>query len=124
MYNNNFRKANILSKMVDKRKIRRLINKLVEGIRIKYKPEKIILFGSYVYGKPSRNSDIDFLIVKNTSKRPLDRRVEVRKIIYDQKRRVPVSPLVFTEKEIEECLAVNDYFIEEIIRKGKILYER
>ena len=110
--------------MVNDKKIKKLINKLAEKIIIKYKPEKIILFGSYVYGNPSQDSDIDLLIIKNTSKRPLDRRVNVREIIYDQKRRIPVSPLVFTEDEIEKCLSVNDYFIEEIIKKGEVLYEK
>ena len=55
---------------------RRLIREIVDKIRREYRPERIVLFGSYANGNPGPDSDIDLLIVKETSDRPIDRRLE------------------------------------------------
>jgi len=103
-------------------KVRKTITDIVEGIIKGYKPKKVILFGSYAYGEPAEDSDIDLLIIKNTDKRPIDRWVEVKRLLRDKNRMLPVSPLVYTEKEIEERIAVKDFFVEEIFEKGEVLY--
>jgi len=103
-------------------RFRKIITEIVDKILKGYKPKKVILFGSYAYGEPTEDSDIDLLIIKNTDKRPIDRWVEVKKLLRDISRTVPVSPLVYTEKEIEQRLAIKDFFIEEIFEKGDILY--
>lgn len=53
--------------------IRQIILRMVEKIAKEYQPRKIILFGSYAYGEPTQDSDVDLLIIKNTDKRPIDR---------------------------------------------------
>ncbi|OHB80335.1 MAG: hypothetical protein A2Z25_00385 [Planctomycetes bacterium RBG_16_55_9] len=103
-------------------RIRKLIAEAVDKILKAYKPKKIILFGSYAYGQPTEDSDIDLLIIKNTDKRHLDRWIEVKRLLRDISRTIPVSPLVYTEKEIQERLAIKDFFIEEILEKGDVLY--
>ncbi len=50
--------------------------------------------------------------------------MEVKRIIYNPNRRVPVSPLVYTPAELEERLRIGDDFIKEILQKGVVLYER
>jgi predicted nucleotidyltransferase len=101
---------------------RKIINDILDRILKGYKPKKVILFGSYAYGEPTEDSDIDLLIIKNTDKRPIDRWVEVKRILRDSSRMLPVSPLVYTEKEIEERMAIKDFFVEEIFEKGEVLY--
>lgn len=108
--------------MTGDEEIKKIILEIVEKIKKEYQPERIILFGSYAYGKPTGNSDIDLLIIKNTDKRPIDRWVEVKRLLRDNSRTLPVSPFVYTEKEIEERIAIKDFFIEEIIEKGEVLY--
>jgi predicted nucleotidyltransferase len=103
-------------------RLREIIDEIVNRISNGYKPKKVILFGSYAYGEPTEDSDIDLLIIKNTDKRPIDRWVEVKRLLRDISRTFPVSPLVYTEKEIEERIAIKDFFIEEIFEKGDILY--
>lgn len=103
-------------------KIKKVITEVLDRILKGYKPKKVILFGSYAYGEPTEDSDIDLLIIKNTDKRPIDRWVEVKRLLRDISRTFPVSPLVYTEKEIEQRLAIKDFFIEEIFEKGDILY--
>ena len=101
---------------------RRLIGTLVQKIRDSYHPDKIILFGSYAYGTPDRDSDLDLLIIKETKDRPIDRRVAVARILSDPKLLVPVEPLVLTPMEVDERLKIGDQFLKEIVAKGDVLY--
>lgn len=108
--------------MVENANARETILKIVRKIAEGYQPKKIILFGSHAYGKATPDSDVDLLIVKNTDKRPIDRWVEVKRLLRDTAPTVPVAPLVYTEKEIEERTAMRDFFLEEILGKGEVLY--
>ena len=110
--------------MVKNRKLSKLILEVVDQIKREYEPEKIILYGSYAYGKPTEDSDIDLFIIKETDKRRVDRFVEVDRLIYQPGRHISVSPIVYTPKEIEERLALGDDFVEEILNKGEVLYAR
>jgi len=110
--------------MVKDKETRELILRIVDRIKRKYEPEKIILYGSYAYGKPTEDSDIDLFIVKETDKRRVDRFVEVSRLIYERGRRVSISPLVYTPKELEERLSLGDDFVEEVLTKGEVLYAR
>ena len=105
-----------------KRDARQVILRMVEKLIEEYKPEKVILFGSYAYGEPTEDSDVDLLIIKNTDKRHIDRWIEVKKLLRDVTRDLPVSPLVYTEKELEERIAIKDFFIQEIFETGEVLY--
>lgn len=106
------------------RKIDKILNEIVEKLQREYKPLKIILYGSYAYGTPNVDSDIDLLILKNTSERSVDRFVKVKKIIYNPKRKIPVSPLIYSPDEVKERLRIGDDFIKEILKNGVTLYEK
>ena len=100
-----------------------LIARIAERIGREYKPQQIILFGSYARGRPTEDSDIDLFIVKDTDARMVDRFVEVKQLIYDPQLRIPVSPLVYTPEELEERLDMGDDFVKEVMSEGKVLYE-
>jgi predicted nucleotidyltransferase len=108
--------------MTGSEKIKEIIGEIVEKIAAEYQPKKIILFGSYATGEPTEDSDLDLLIIKNTEKRPIDRWVEVKRLLRKTSGNLPVSPLVYTEKEIEERVAIKDFFLEEILETGEVLY--
>jgi len=108
--------------MVASREIRDLIQSIVEKLVRDYAPQKIILFGSYTHGTPRPDSDIDLLIIKDTSERFIDRWVTVRRILSDPKRRVPLETLVLTPQEISNRLEVGDQFVAQILEKGEVLY--
>ncbi len=108
--------------MTTDREIRKIIIEIAEKIKKEYKPNKIILFGSYAYGTPGRDSDIDLLIIKDTQERPIDREVTVTRIVSDPKRLIPFEPIVLTPEEVNKRLKIGDQFIKEILQKGKILY--
>jgi len=87
-------------------------------------PQKNILFGSYAYGRPDRESDIDLLIIKETKERPIDRRIAVRRLVSDIRRKVPFSSLVVTPEELAHRLEIEDDFFIEITQRGRVLYEK
>ncbi|MEW6028230.1 MAG: nucleotidyltransferase domain-containing protein [Chloroflexota bacterium] len=87
------------------------------------KPEKIILFGSYASGNPSPDSDVDLLIIKDGDKK--QNYITASMLLYPRK--FPVDIIVKTPKEVNEALKGgkdNSFFIREIMKKGKVLYDR
>ena len=102
--------------------VRKVIREIVDRLLTDYAPQKIILFGSYAYGHPRPDSDIDLLIIKETSERLIDRWVTLRRILSDSTHRIPLETLVLTPEKISERLAVGDHFLAEIIEKGELLY--
>ncbi len=106
-----------------RKEVRKTLSEIVEKLKSEYKPQKIILFGSYAHGNPRQDSDLDLLILKKTNLRRVDRFVKVKRIIYNPNRRITISPLVLTPKELANRLRMGDDFIKEIIEKGVVLYE-
>lgn len=102
--------------MVSQRQIKEYAFQIAE----KYKPEKIILFGSYVLGKPRSESDVDFLIIFPRPVQGLKKAVEIIKGILPP---FPVDLIVRSKREIETRLKQNDFFLQEVIKTGKVLYE-
>lgn len=92
--------------------------KIVSGLN----PQKIILFGSFAYGKPTPDSDVDLLIILTTDLAPKERSWQVSKLLIP--RPFPLDILVKTPEEIALALQMKDYFIQEIISRGILLYER
>ncbi len=81
-------------------------------------PQKIVLFGSYAYGKPNSNSDIDLLVVVNTNKSFHQRIQELRPLLPKDK---PIDLIVLTPEEYQKAKGINP-LVTEIDTKGRILY--
>jgi len=82
-------------------------------------PEKIILFGSHAYGTPHEDSDVDLLLIYADDKMPKERPL-VRSTL---KPDFPCDILFRTASQIKERLRLRDFFIEEILDKGRVLYD-
>jgi len=67
--------------MAAKKEIEKIISEMANKIVREYRPERIILFGSYAYGTPTFDSDVDLLIIKDDIRPAIDRRVEIRRIV-------------------------------------------
>jgi len=103
-----------------------VIQQLVERIK-QFDPEKIILFGSYAYGTPSEDSDVDLFVVKNIRKEDirdlrLSIRTHLRDIIYNQK--VPVDLLLDSQENINARIKLGDSIYTEIMNKGRTVYAK
>ena len=100
------------------RSLRPAIQRIVDEL----KPERVILFGSYAYGKPTPHSDVDLLVVLKTNLSLKERSWKVSRLLLP--RPFPVDILVKTPREIEKALKSGDFFVQEILKRGKVLYER
>ena len=98
------------------------IQNLLDRLVADYAPEKVILFGSHVSGNPRPDSDIDLLIIKDTTERFIDRWVTIRRILSDSKRTVGLETIVLTPEEVMKRLAMGDQFISGILETGEVLY--
>ncbi len=87
-----------------------------------YEPQRVILFGSLAQGHVHEWSDIDLAIVKETPRRFIDRIGDVLGLVEP---RVGFNVVVYTPPEVAQMEANDHYFwIDEIVKKGKVLYER
>ncbi len=99
------------------------LNKIYDfGQRIgrEFKPEKVILFGSYVTGNATADSDVDFLVISNFEGSSVDKSVEIRMQLRPD---FPMDLLVKSPDMIKRRLELEDSFIKEILEKGKVIYE-
>lgn len=98
------------------------LEEIVERLAEKYDPDRIILFGSHARGQGREGSDLDLLIVKETDQRPIDRHMEVERLLSD--RRIPLDVFVYTPREVWDLYAAGSTFIEEVIESGRVVYMR
>ena len=104
---------------VDEEFLKEVVRRIVSAVD----PVKIILFGSYAYGKPTKGSDLDLLVIVKESPLPRYKRsVPIYKALAGIL--IPKDIVVYTEKEIEEWSNVPLAFITTIVRKGKVIYEK
>jgi predicted nucleotidyltransferase len=97
-----------------------LIQEIKNGIISGVHPEKIILFGSYAYGNPTKDSDLDLLVIL-PSKEPMHTRVtRIRKLLHDIC--VPKDIIVYTPEEVEKWKDASAAFITSIMKKGNVIY--
>ena len=96
---------------------------LIVGVLVEqYEPERIILYGSYAHGEIHEWSDLDLCVIKRTEKRFIERLEEVGLLTLP---RVGCQILVYTPEELEAVKQQGHYFfVDEILGKGKVLYER
>lgn len=85
-------------------------------------PDQIILFGSYAYGEPREESDLDILVVKDYTIPRHKRGKEVLKAL--SYIRFPLDIVFYTPEEINKWRHTSLAFITTVMSKGKILYER
>ena len=98
------------------------LSRIVRVLKERYQPEKIVLFGSFANGKLHEWSDIDLAVIKDTKEHFIDRLHTVSSLT---KPSVGVNFIVYTPEEAQDMIDRNHYFfVDEILKKGKILYER
>ena len=99
---------------------RQEIQATCDDIVREFAPLQVILFGSYAYGTPTADSDVDLLVVMDIPKSEfLPQAIEIRQRI---PRRFRMDLLVRSPEEIAYRLSYNDWFLREITEKGQLLH--
>src|SRR5213080_1917937 len=101
--------------MVEMTKIKDLTSQIARA----FNPDKIILFGSHAYGQASSDSDVDILVVLPFKGKPVRKAIEIRNRVNAE---LPLDLIVRTD-QLADRLAQNDWFIREIVERGRTLYE-
>jgi len=107
---------------VDEKEIQSTLNSIVDRLVTRFDVEKIVLFGSYVTGKQTKDSDLDLFVLLNTRKKGIERYAMVSEVL--EPRMIPMDIIVKTPAEIKKRERYFDPFIKSIMTKGKILYEK
>src|SRR5437870_7583864 len=97
-----------------------VIRRFALEVAERFRPEKIILFGSHAYGKPHADSDVDILVVM-PARNQLDQAVQIEEACDPP---FPLDLIVRTPKNMQWRLAEGDSFLREVVAKGKVLYEK
>ena len=98
----------------------RVIRRFARQVAEHFKPDKIILFGSYAYGTPHADSDVDILVIM-PARNQLDQAFKIRLMV---RAPFPIDLIVRKPTNIQWRLEEGELFHTEIITKGKVLYEK
>ncbi|EKQ68345.1 putative nucleotidyltransferase [Leptolyngbyaceae cyanobacterium JSC-12] len=85
-----------------------------------FQPERIILFGSYASGQPTEDSDVDLLVILPFEELPVQKAIAIRQQI---KAPFPLDLMARTPQQIQQRLEMGDFFIQDIMNNGRVLYE-
>lgn len=99
-----------------------IVAEITNKIKTEFHPQKIILFGSYAWGEPTEDSDIDLFVIMKSKLRRDERAVQISDLF--PYRRFPLDVIVYIPKELEISLKKGNPFTKEILSKGKVLYEQ
>jgi predicted nucleotidyltransferase len=102
--------------MVEMKKIEELTSQIAR----EFNPDRIILFGSHAYGQPHDDSDVDILVVLSFEGKPVRKAIEIRNKV---NAKMPLDLLVRTPEQLADRLANNDWFMREVVERGRTLYE-
>lgn len=98
----------------------RVIRRFARQVAERFRPDKIILFGSHAYGTPHADSDVDILVIMPT-RNQLDQAVKIE-LACDPP--FPLDMIVRTPRNMQWRLREGESFLREITTKGKVLYEK
>lgn len=95
-----------------------IVQRIVDAIH----PQRIILFGSRARGDARPDSDLDLLVIADSSEPRYRRAAPLYGALSDIL--IPMDILVYTPQEVEEWSGVRQAFVTTAVREGKVLYEK
>jgi len=104
----------------DRRISRAAIQKYCDAVVREFHPQKIVLFGSYAYGQPTADSDVDLMIIMPFQGSGVRQAAQIRARCDAP---FPLDLVVRKPAFIEERLRERDMFIELVMERGRVLYE-
>ncbi len=98
----------------------RVIRRFAQQVAERFQPDKIILFGSYAYGTPHADSDVDILVIM-PARNEFDQAFKIRSEVPPQ---FPMELIVLKPRNVKWRLDERESFLTEIMTRGKVLYEK
>ena len=101
----------------------RQIETYAKDVARQFRPLKVVLFGSYAYGNPTEDSDVDLMVVMPKDPagvRNRDRAMAIRTAV---PKSFPLDLLVKDPGDIAWRLEEGDCFLQDVFSKGRVLYE-
>src|SRR5262245_4417095 len=95
------------------------IRRYVREVASKFRPQRVILFGSRAYGKPHQDSDVDLLVIM-PARNEIDQAIRIRQAVDPP---FFLDLLVRTPSDVRWRLEEGDSFLREIVTRGKVLCE-
>lgn len=108
------------TKALEYQAMRKEIARIAETIASHFAPEKIVLFGSYAYGTPGDDSDVDLLVVLPFRGKSVYKALDIMEAV---KPSIPIDLIVRTPEQVQLRLKQKDFFLRRILKQGKVLYE-
>lgn len=102
--------------MIERQKIRAFVDEVVR----RFQPERVVLFGSYAYGRPDADSDVDLLVVMRHQGAGAEQAARIRHVVRSG---FPLDLIVRSPANIRQRVKMGDSFIREILEKGQVLHE-
>jgi predicted nucleotidyltransferase len=102
------------------------IQKIADRLRA-INPHRVILFGSYAWGEPHVDSDIDLVVILDREKpfesfrERIDNVVNIRRLLYDINREVSLDLLVYSRDEWRTILEAGSSFLADVEKRGVVL---
>jgi uncharacterized protein len=97
------------------------IQAFADQIAAKFSPERVILFGSHARDEEHADSDVDVLVIMDhQEERNVQKAIEILHLLNPP---FPIDLLVRKPADVERRLSMRDYFMRDIMREGRILYD-
>lgn len=103
--------------MISQETVEHIVQTIVDNIR----PQKVFLYGSYVYGQPTEDSDLDILIIKESDLPRYKRAREIHRLFNPYP--CPMDILIYTPREAERFRDHPSAFIHTVLEKGRLVYD-
>ena len=102
--------------MIERNRIQAFVDEVVR----QFQPERVVLFGSYAYGQPNEDSDVDLLVIMPHPDAGIEQAARIRQTI---RAGFPMDLIVRSPAAIRKRVKMGDSFIGEILEKGQVLHE-
>lgn len=99
---------------------RQKIQAFVDEVARRFVPERVVLFGSYAYGQPNADSDVDLLIIMRHQGPGAEQAAHIRRTV---RAGFPMDLIVRSPATIRQRVKMGDSFVREIMEKGQVLHE-
>lgn len=99
---------------------RKSIRAYVDEVVRRFQPDRVVLFGSYAYGHPNADSDVDLLVVMRHRGAGAEQAARIRRVVRSG---FPMDLIVRSPAKIRLRVKMGDSFIREVLDKGEVLHE-